>query len=47
MLHDAQSFHPQAPRLAVYPGLAIVLAAFAFNLLGDGVRDVFDPWTDR
>jgi peptide/nickel transport system permease protein len=47
MLHDAQSFLSQAPRLAVYPGLAIVLAAFAFNLLGDGVRDVFDPWTDR
>jgi peptide/nickel transport system permease protein len=47
MLHDAQSFLSQAPRLAVYPGLAIVLVAFAFNLLGDGVRDVFDPWTDR
>jgi peptide/nickel transport system permease protein len=47
MLHDAQSFLPQAPRLAVYPGLAIVLASFAFNLLGDGVRDVFDPWADR
>jgi peptide/nickel transport system permease protein len=46
MLHDAQSFLSQAPRLAVYPGLAIVVAAFAFNLLGDGVRDVFDPWTD-
>jgi len=47
MLHDAQSYLSQAPRLAVYPGLAIVLAALAFNLLGDGVRDVFDPWTDR
>jgi ABC-type dipeptide/oligopeptide/nickel transport system permease subunit len=27
--------------------MAIVLAALAFNLLGDGLRDVFDPKTDR
>jgi peptide/nickel transport system permease protein len=47
MLHDAQSYLSQAPRLAVYPGLAIVLAALAFNLLGDGLRDVFDPRTTR
>ena len=43
MLHDAQSYLTQAPRLAVFPGLAIVLAALAFNLLGDGLRDVLDP----
>jgi peptide/nickel transport system permease protein len=47
MLHDAQSYLTQAPRLAVYPGLAIVLAALAFNLLGDGLRDVLDPRTTR
>jgi len=34
-------------RLAVYPGLAIVLAALAFNLLGDALRDVLDPRTTR
>jgi ABC-type dipeptide/oligopeptide/nickel transport system permease subunit len=45
MLQSAQSFLPQAPRLAVYPGLAIVIAAVAFNLLGDGLRDVLDPKT--
>ncbi len=37
----------QAPRLAVFPGLAIVLAALAFNLLGDALRDVLDPRTTR
>jgi peptide/nickel transport system permease protein len=45
MLHDAQSYLSQAPRLAVFPGLSIVLAALAFNLLGDGLRDVLDPRT--
>ena len=43
----AQSYLTQAPRLAVYPGLAIVLAALAFNLLGDALRDVLDPRTTR
>src|SRR5581483_4670287 len=35
MLQDAQLYLHQAPRLAVYPGIAIVVAALAFNLLGD------------
>jgi ABC-type dipeptide/oligopeptide/nickel transport system permease subunit len=47
MLQDAQSYLSQAPRLAVYPGLAIVLASIAFNVLGDGLRDIFDPRTTR
>ena len=47
MLHEAQSYLTQAPRLAVYPGVAIVLAALAFNLLGDGLRDILDPRTTR
>ena len=47
MLQDAQSYLAQAPRLAVYPGLAIVFAALAFNVLGDGLRDIFDPRTTR
>ena len=36
-----------APGLAVLPGLAIVLVALAFNLLGDGLRDALDPRTTR
>jgi ABC-type dipeptide/oligopeptide/nickel transport system permease subunit len=47
MLQDAQSYLSQAPRLAVYPGLAIVFASLAFNVLGDGLRDIFDPRTTR
>ncbi len=29
--------------LAFFPGLALMTAVFAFNLLGDGLRDIFDP----
>jgi peptide/nickel transport system permease protein len=29
--------------MAVFPGLAVVAATLAFNLLGDGLRDVLDP----
>jgi ABC-type dipeptide/oligopeptide/nickel transport system permease subunit len=47
MLQDAQSYLDTAPRLAVYPGLAIVFAALAFNVLGDGLRDILDPRTTR
>jgi peptide/nickel transport system permease protein len=43
MLNEAQTFLFIAPRLAIYPGLAIVLAVLGVNLLGDGLRDVFDP----
>ncbi|GAC1537250.1 MAG: ABC transporter permease [Acidimicrobiales bacterium] len=43
MLSSAQGFLNQAPYLAIFPGLAIVVATLAFNLLGDGLRDVLDP----
>jgi peptide/nickel transport system permease protein len=29
--------------IAFFPGLALMIAVFCFNLLGDGVRDIFDP----
>ncbi len=32
-----------APWLAIYPGLALVFTVFAFNLLGEGLRDLLDP----
>ena len=32
-----------APWISLFPGLAILLAIFSFNLLGDGIRDVVDP----
>jgi peptide/nickel transport system permease protein len=47
MLSDAQSYLSEAPRLALFPGLAIFLCSLSFNLLGDGLRDVLDPKTQR
>jgi peptide/nickel transport system permease protein len=29
--------------IALFPGLALMTAVFCFNLLGDGLRDIFDP----
>jgi peptide/nickel transport system permease protein len=43
MLAEAQTLMFQAPLLAVYPGVAIALAVLGLNLLGDGLRDLFDP----
>jgi peptide/nickel transport system permease protein len=39
----AVEFAETAPWMAVFPGLAISLAVFAFNLLGDSLRDALDP----
>jgi peptide/nickel transport system permease protein len=43
MLAEAQTLMFQAPLLAVFPGVAIMLAVLGLNLLGDGLRDVMDP----
>lgn len=42
MLNDSRGFL-SSPWLAVVPGLAITLTVFAFNMLGDALRDVLDP----
>lgn len=42
MLGDAQTLIGAAPRLAVLPGLAILLVVLGFTLLGDGLRDRLD-----
>jgi peptide/nickel transport system permease protein len=47
MLQTAQSYLSQAPRLAIYPGIALVLVVLAFNVFGDGLRDILDPRTTR
>jgi peptide/nickel transport system permease protein len=47
MLSGAEPYLSSAQRLAVYPGVAIILAVLAFNVLGDGLRDVLDPRTTR
>ncbi|MFI8790450.1 ABC transporter permease [Streptomyces sp. NPDC055105] len=43
MLQESQELLASAPRLAVFPGVAIAVAVLGFNLLGDGLRDRFDP----
>jgi ABC-type dipeptide/oligopeptide/nickel transport system permease subunit len=43
MLTDAQSYMFLDQNLAIWPGLAIFLVVFGFNVLGDGVRDSLDP----
>jgi len=43
MLNEGQSMMYQAPMLAVWPGLAIVLSVLGLNLMGDGLRDLLDP----
>jgi peptide/nickel transport system permease protein len=39
----AADFYQQAPWMIIFPGLAISLAVFAFNLFGDSLRDWLDP----
>lgn len=43
MLQEAQQYLWVNPMLVVWPGLAIALAVMGFNMLGDGLRDHFDP----
>jgi ABC-type dipeptide/oligopeptide/nickel transport system permease subunit len=43
LLAAAPDFYLTQPWLMVWPGLSILLATLAFNLLGDGLRDAFDP----
>ena len=43
MLNEGQSMMYQAPMLAVWPGLAIVVSVLGLNLMGDGLRDLLDP----
>jgi peptide/nickel transport system permease protein len=43
MLNTAQQFLESAPWMAWWPGLAIFTLTLAFNLAGDGLRDLLDP----
>ena len=47
MLNDAQLQLFRAPLLAVWPGIAIAFTVLGLNLLGDGLRDRFDPRLQR
>src|SRR5207244_8149411 len=43
MMRDGVPFLLDAPWLSIIPGLAIQVSVLAFNLIGDGLRDVLDP----
>jgi ABC-type dipeptide/oligopeptide/nickel transport system permease subunit len=43
LLQSASLFYLEQPWLMVWPGLAVLATTLAFNLLGDGLRDAFDP----
>jgi peptide/nickel transport system permease protein len=47
LLADAPRYYTAQPWLMLWPGLAVLLATLAFNLLGDGLRDAFDPRATR
>jgi peptide/nickel transport system permease protein len=43
MLTDALQYLRTAPHVAIFPGLAILITALSFNLLGDGLSEALDP----
>lgn len=43
MVLDGQNYIQSNPLLITFPGLAILITALAFNLMGDGMRDILDP----
>lgn len=43
MLNDGRPYMNMAPWIMIFPGMAILITVLAFNLMGDGLRDFFDP----
>jgi peptide/nickel transport system permease protein len=43
MLNEGRTYLETAPWISVFPGIAIMTAVLAFNLIGDGLRDILDP----
>lgn len=42
-LNEGRTYLQIAPWISIFPGIAIMLAVLAFNLVGDGLRDLLDP----
>lgn len=47
MTNAGRQFIFQAPWLTLIPGVAVIIAVFAINLIGDGMRDALDPRTSQ
>jgi peptide/nickel transport system permease protein len=43
MVSEGRAYLLTSPLISVFPGVAIMLAVFSFNMVGDGLRDAFDP----
>jgi peptide/nickel transport system permease protein len=43
LLSEARQYMFKAPYLLYFPGIAILISALSFNLVGDGLRDALDP----
>ena len=43
MIREGTRYLADKPWLSLAPGIALLITVFAFNLLGDGLRDVLDP----
>ncbi|WP_435320547.1 ABC transporter permease [Haloarchaeobius sp. TZWSO28] len=46
MIANGRKFMQTEPWMIIFPGLAIAITVFGFNMLGDGLRDVLDPKVD-
>ena len=47
MIADAQGYYQEAWWYVLFPSLALLITTVAFNVLGDGIRDAFDPRASR
>ncbi len=47
MISIARGYLPRILWYAVFPGIFIYLSVLGFNLLGDGLRDILDPRSNR
>ncbi|MDQ1705258.1 MAG: peptide/nickel transport system permease protein [Frankiaceae bacterium] len=47
MIAEAATYYSVAPWFLIFPSLALLITTLAFNIFGDGVRDAFDPRSDR
>ena len=43
ILNDGKAYMTSTPTMMIFPALCIMITSFAFNLVGDGLRDAFDP----
>lgn len=47
LLRDSLQYKTEQPWLMLWPGLALLITTLSFNLMGDGLRDAFDPKSSR